>query len=343
MANSLLKRIKLLFTARGETAYADRLSNELEFYSACENVHDLPEIFHYWSNEHLLPKFLPFGFNHPEDFFLQQLSSACATGGQIRAISIGAGNCDAEVRISQQLLQQGISNFHIECLDINPSMLQRGAELAEEKGVSHHVSGVLGDFNNWKPDGKYQVVIANQSLHHVLELENLFNAIHGCMTEDGQFLVSDMIGRNGHLRWPEALETLQPFWQELPDSYRYNQLLRRQEDQYMDHDCSSESFEGVRAQDVLPLLADRFNFELFLPFGNIIFVFVDRPFGHNFDNNADWDKDFIDRVHARDEQGILSGELKPTQMTAVMCKAQVECRLSHPKLTPEFCIRDPGR
>jgi hypothetical protein len=68
-----------------------------------------------------------------------------------------------------------------------------------------------------------------------------------------------------------------------------------------------------------------------------------KEYGHNFDKNAGWGKAFIDRVHTRYEQGILSSELKPTQMAAVMCKSQVESQLLHPKLTPEFCIRDPGR
>lgn len=48
---------------------------------------------------------------------------------------------------------------------------------------------------------------------------------------------------------------------------------------------------------------------------------------------------FIDRVHARDEEGILSGELKPTQMLAVLRTCDVETQLLHPKLTPEFCVR----
>lgn len=338
-----IDRINAIFrghSVSGDTDYAKRLNNELDFFSDCENVHDLPEIFHYWSNKFLLPKFQPYGFVNPEDFFQKQIASFCASTDQVNVISIGAGNCDAEVRISRQLLSEGVENFHIECLDINPAMLERGAALAQNEAVGDHVGGILGDFNSWQPEKSYEIVIANQSLHHVVELENLFDAIHGAMSEKGRFLISDMIGRNGHLRWPEALKALQPFWEELPGSYRYNQLLRRQEDIYLDHDCSAESFEGVRAQDILPLLNERFNFELFLPFANIIFVFVDRPFGHNFDAKATWDQDFIDRVHARDEEGIMSGELKPTQMTAVLSKEPVESRLLHPKLTPGFCVRD---
>ena len=109
----------------------------------------------------------------------------------------------------------------------------------------------------------------------------------------------------------------------------------------MDWDHSVAGFEGVRAQDVLPLVVRRFRFELFLPFANLIDPFIDRAFGYNFDPAKDWDRNFIDRVHARDEQEILAGRIKPTHMFAVM-------RLSKPSrvsfwrgLTPEACVRQP--
>ena len=95
------------------------------------------------------------------------------------------------------------------------------------------------------------------------------------------------------------------------------------------------------AQDVLPLLVERFNFELFIPFANLIMVFIDRPFGHNFNAKANWDRGFIDRVNALDEAGILSGELKPTQMIAAMTCEQVETKLVHPRLTLKYCMRLP--
>ena len=259
---------------------------------------------------------------------------------EIRILSVGSGNGELEVGIVKALSDSGISNFSMECMDINQQMLDRAIGLAEEKGVKKYIKVNQSDFNEWKPEHQYHVVLANQSLHHVLHLEHLFDAIHEGLTHDGLFLTSDMIGRNGHMRWPEALEILQRLWDELPPRYKYNQLLKRQEDIFINHDCSTEGFEGIRAQDVLPLLVERFNFELFIPFANLILIFIDRAFGHNFDVNNKFDTDFIDRVHKIDEESILAGIIKPTQMLAVMTKSTVEeLKLTHPKLTPEFSIR----
>lgn len=217
-------------------------------------------------------------------------------------------------------------------------MLARGKAYSKENNVDTYITQVIGDFNNWIPDGKYDIVIANQSLHHVVNLEGLFDAIASSLVPNGRFMVSDMIGRNGHQRWPEAMAELIPFWDEMPESYKYNQLLKRYEAHFLDHDCSTEGFEGIRSQDILPLLIKRFNFDLFLPFANIIMVFIDRAFGHNFDSEADWDRDFIDRIHKTDVELISAGIITPTQMVASLCVEEVVTRKPG-HLTPQFCVK----
>ena len=138
-----------------------------------------------------------------------------------------------------------------------------------------------------------------------------------------------------------GIRTMQPFWNELPPAYRYNRLLDRDEPTFINHDCSTSGFEGIRAQDILPLLCERFGFEFFFSYGNIIFPFIDRSFGHNFQAGEDWDRDFIDRVHERDEQGMFAGELTPSSMLGVAIKGEVETKVRDSRLTPQACIRQP--
>jgi SAM-dependent methyltransferase len=323
--------------------YEARITAEREIYAEQEVVHDLPPIFHRWSHAHLLPMMQALGFSTVAELFAGAFERAYRERGhtgRARFASVGAGNCDAEVRLARELLERGCDYFVIECLELNPIMLERGAANARETGVERHVVGVEADFNRWEPDGTYDGVLANQAMHHVVELEALFDAIRNALAPSGRFVTSDMIGRNGHQRWPEARRIVDELWSELPPHYRYHHTLRRQEDEFLDWDCSQEGFEGIRAQDVLPLLVDRFHFETFLGFGNVIDVFIDRGFGPNFDPDGAWDLEFIDRVHARDIAGLRSGELKPTHLMAVMRTVPVA---GGPRvwdgLTPEFCVR----
>jgi SAM-dependent methyltransferase len=327
------------------TGYATKLAEEQDAYTEREVVHDLPPIFHYWSSTHLLPMMRAVGLESIEALFADAFETSYRErrhADPARFASIGAGNCDAETALARELVRRGCDDFVIDCLDLNPAMLARGMAHAREAGVERHLEAVETDFNSWKPARRYDGVLANQSLHHVLDLESLLDAVSTALTPEGRFVTSDMIGRNGHMRWPEARRIVDELWPELPPSYRFHHLLGRQEDEFMDWDCSTEGFEGIRAQDVLPLLVERFHFETFLGFGNVIDVFIDRGFGPNFDPEGSWDRDFIDRVHALDVEGMLAGELTPTHVMAVMRTTPVAggARVWR-DLTPERCVRSP--
>lgn len=335
-------RLRWLRRMFGRGYYRQRLAQEIQTYEDCLDVNELPEIFHYWSDRYVRPMLEAVGCANPDQFFARFIGAAATEAGQglnARFLSIGAGNCDTEVRVAKLLREQGATDFTIECLDINPTMLERGRELARHEGVGSFIETMVGDFNSWRPDKSYAAVMANQSLHHVVELEHLFDAVKDALLPEGRFVISDMVGRNGHARWPEALEAVHAFWRELPDAYRYNQALKRHEAIYRNWDCSSEGFEGIRSQDILPLLLRRFQAQVFVAFGNVIDVFVDRNFGHNFDAAADWDRDFIDRVHRFDEDGLAAGTLTPTHMLAVFGREQIGQPQWSRNLAPEQCVR----
>ncbi len=330
--------------AADDADYAARIATETSIFADQVEVHDLPPIFHYWSNTWLRPQIEAFGFSNPDQFFALYLQRACADATDstrtVHIASLGCGNCDTEVRVARLLVERDVRDFVIDCVDINPAMLERGRALAACAGVSAHIAASASDFNDWRPRRPYDAVLANQSLHHVVKLERLFAAIENALTPNGRFITSDMIGRNGHMRWPEAMRIVHEYWRELPDRYRWNVQLRRHEQLHEYWDCSNAGFEGIRAQDILPLLVKRFDFEFFFGYGNIIDPFIDRGFGPNFDANAEWDRSFIDRVHARDEAEIRTGRIKPTHMMAVMRKRPYAGeRLYRSGLAPECSVR----
>ncbi len=324
------------------TEYDARLAQEKQRFDAEICVHDLPEIFHYWSNTYLRPFINGFGYDSIDDFFVQEIAGTSRrAGAALTVVSVGCGDCDPEIRIALSLLARGVSDFRMLCLDISSGALERGRIRAREAGVADHLEMVVHDFNQGLPAGIFDVVMANQSLHHVVELERLYDAISAQLAPEGRLLVSDMIGRNGHMRWPEARALVDHVWEWLPPDYRFNWQLNRQEQSFMDWDCAQEGFEGVRAQDVLPLLLQRFSPRVFLAWGNIIDVFIDRGFGHNFASRSKWDLHFIDHVHAIDSQAIAEGSIKPTHLLARFQNEPGEC--VHPTgLTPQQAVRPPG-
>jgi SAM-dependent methyltransferase len=323
-------------------SYRDSLAKEQQIYENCVDVHGLPPIFHYWTSHHLLPKVQAFGFKSPSDMFAQHLEKACHAGRPSRFVSLGSGNCDLEIDLARTLQRHG-HDFILDCLDVNPAMLERGRLAAEQAGLSNRINFIASDLNSWQPDREYDAVVANQSLHHVVNLEALFDNVKRTLRPGGEFLISDMIGRNGHQRWPEALAVIHEFWSKLPPSYRYNQLLSCYEELYQSWDCSVEGFEGVRAQDILPLLIDRFHFHIFIPYGNVTDPFIDRAFGPHFDPASAWDRAFIDAVHRRDDAELASGRLTPTHMMAVLANEPISAPRFPAGLSPDRCVRAPDK
>jgi SAM-dependent methyltransferase len=324
-------------------AYASRLAAENRIYRDDTDVHSLPGIFHYWSNRYVRPKLEAFGFSTPEGMYRKYLGEQIERDPSRpkRFVSFGCGNCNLEIELALELRARGHSNFVIDCVDLNPAMLQRGRVSASQREITAHLNFVQADFNQWAPEHEYDSVIANQALHHVLNLEGLFAQIKSSLRPHGTLILSELVGRNGHQRWPEALRMVHEFWRKLPPSYRFNRKLQRYEEMYRNYDCSGDGFEGIRSQDILPLLLGNFHFQLFVTFANLIEPFVDRAFGPNFDPDAPWDRSFIDAVHQRDEEEFAAGRLKPTHILAVLGKDPSVPTLCHPPLTPEFSVRNP--
>jgi SAM-dependent methyltransferase len=330
-----------------DNTYNRKLDQELANYRNMEEVHYLPPIAGYWAANHLVPIARQFGFSTITQFYcdyIVKFRTASLPDGTMHILSIGAGNCDQEINIAGQLRESGHDNFVIECVDINPDMLDRGCKAAEAQDMTGHFRFVCTDITSLDFLGQPHVVIANQSLHHMLELELLFDRIAANLHPQGFFLTHDMIGRNGHQRWPEALRYVEQLWAGLPDRYKFNHQLKRVDRDFVNWDCSGEGFEGIRAQDILPLMVDRFEFDLFLAYGNLIDIFVDRGYGPNFSVDSPEDCRYIDNVHFMDQLLLELGDIKPTHVLAAMkLKGAGAVLKFHRNLSPAFCVRQPDQ
>jgi ubiquinone/menaquinone biosynthesis C-methylase UbiE len=327
--------------------YNERLRVEIERYAKVENVHDLPAIFHVWSTRYVTPKVeevLSTSLKAIEEFYAIYIRRYAEENPSdpVTIASIGAGNGDFEVRIAKILKSLGVERFRFQCMDVNPAMLERGREAAAKENLADHFEFLEIDVSKWSPLKPIPIVMAHHSLHHILELETTFANVKRAIGANGYFLSCDMIGRNGHMRWPEALEIVHDIWRTMPDRYKYNHQLKRFEELYENWDCSTEGFEGIRAQDILPLLVKLFKFEAFVAFGNISDLFVDRGFGHNLSPSNEEDVAFINRIGELNDTLISEGKIKPTQMIAVMRAGETRPCRYYLHWTPEFCVRVPS-
>ena len=154
-----------------------------------------------------------------------------------------------------------------------------------------------------------------------------------------------MIGRNGHMRWPETLQRVEEVWATLPEVKKFHWQFKETHHEFVNWDCTYEGFEGVRAQDILPLLLQRFSFAAFAACGGFIDPFVERGYGLNYDPDNPEDRDFIDRLAAENDALLEAGTIKPTMMFADMVKKRPQGSNATTRIagarTPYFCVRNP--
>lgn len=321
-----------------------RTEQELATFNNQEVVHALPKIQSYWSEKFLRPKFAAIGFDGMWDFYVKSILQLRLyfKNETLRIISIGSGNCDVEIELAKRLMQQGEKKFQIECIDINEQMLRRGQERSRAMSLSPFFVFRCCPITemNYAPRTVH-CWFANQSLHHILALEDLFSIVCDSLAERGILIMGDMIGKNGHTFWPESLFFINMLWNCIDDEKKLDVRKNWVDLIYPNIDHSSVGFEGIRSQDILPLICERLHPISFIGFSSIIRPFISRSYGPNYDPTDPADCLFIDFVARLDDQLIHQGICKPTQCFGVFgldFSASSRC-YSH--WTPEFCVRNP--
>jgi SAM-dependent methyltransferase len=323
--------------------YSSRAEAQIRQYEAQPEIHDLPAIFHLWSNSFLALRMRSvFGTSDTAEFYAGFILESFERTGILRVVSIGAGDASIEISVANALRARGAAGFRIHCLELSPVLVERAEQAVRQNGLTGEVFLQVCDINQWRPDAIYGAVMAHHSLHHIVELEHLFAAIDTALAAEGLFVTQDIIGRNGHMRWPESLAAIEHIWRQLPIRFKYNHALRRLEREFDNWDCSTEGFEGIRAQDILPLCVDRFKFRRFLGWGGLMEVFTDRGFGPNFDPADPFDREILRRTQLLEDRLIDTGSIKPSAMAAVMAKRASEPPIVFRQRTPEFCLRPPN-
>jgi len=306
-----------------ERDYSDRVKSELDFYEDQESVHDFPESQHYINENHLRPLLVdrfPYGRFDEMVLHFYRLMKEWIPDRPLKVLSLGSGNCDFEINL---VVENGL-DCYVHCLELNLRMLDRAAESAKEKGVSRQFRFMNADANELSLGEEYDLVIAYYALHHFVALEHIFEQVHNALMPHSLFLVNDMIGRNGHLFWDSTLEFCRRIWNLLPKDMKYNHQLREQSTVREQWDCAQEGFEGIRAQDILPLLDRYFNFLDFAPFYAFVNRFTDRDYGPNFNPENPLHRAFLDLIWQLDNHCCANRLLKPTQMMACVVRKDVQ-------------------
>jgi ubiquinone/menaquinone biosynthesis C-methylase UbiE len=240
------------------------------------------------------------------------------TSGPVKILSLGSGPGGAEINMAHKFVD---SNYDMECIDLNENLLSMGQTKADKEGLK--LKFIQQDINSISLSAdNYDVIFAHAALHHMVNLEHILSEINKSMKNNGEFIVYDIIARNGMRMWDETREIANKVFSLLPSKYRYYSLARNQQ-KYLaelpDRDLSTTGFECIRSQDLYPILKKSFKVKLEVEGFCFARRFFDHGFGDNYDIDRNpFDKAIADTIIRLDEEYESLHHLKPESIFLVL-------------------------
>jgi 2-polyprenyl-3-methyl-5-hydroxy-6-metoxy-1,4-benzoquinol methylase len=199
----------------------------------------------------------------------------------IKALSVGCGFGRIERRLRRRDFCQLIHG-----VDVAESAIEAARKTADAEGLQG-LTYVVADLNTAEfPIETYDTVYAHASLHHVFRLEHLFDQIKQTLKPGGLFVVYEYIGPS-QMQFPRRdLELADIFLKVIPE--RYRKLQRRDGTKKkavrlsLDMMNSSDPSEGIRATEIVPLIASRFEIRHFRYIGGTLLLLIFNEIAGNF-------------------------------------------------------------
>ena len=198
---------------------------------------------------------------------------AAACGG--RALEVGCG--DGELALA--LARRGL---RVTGIDLSEARIATARAAARAAGDGDNPRFIAGDLNIMPlPPGPFDVVLARDALHHIVELDALLERIDSVLAPAGRLMVFDFCGMVQAMRWCSAalyvlLPTDVPYNEKWRLRHRARPFLASQREKRAALERGAGSalhaeapFEGISQEAIAPSIAARFEIvehRTFLPF-----------------------------------------------------------------------------
>jgi 2-polyprenyl-3-methyl-5-hydroxy-6-metoxy-1,4-benzoquinol methylase len=199
----------------------------------------------------------------------------------IKALSVGCG-----FGVIERALRRHDFCQLIHGVDVAENAIESARKTAQTEGLDG-LSYEVADLNTAKfPSETYDVVYAHASLHHIFQLEHILDEIKQTLKPGGLFIAYEYIGPS-QMQFPRRdLELADVFLNAIPERYRKFQKRRGIKKEAfrasLDTMNSSDPSEGIRASEIVPLIASRFEIRHFRYVGGTLLLLVFNEIAGNF-------------------------------------------------------------
>jgi hypothetical protein len=159
-------------------------------------------------------------------------------------------------------------------------------------------------------------------LHHVFQLEHLLDQIKRTLKPGGLFVVQEYVGPS-QMQFPrEHLSLADVFLKAIPKRYRQMQdgrIKERAARLSLDTMNRSDPSEAIRASEIVPLVASRFEVRHFRYIGGTLLLLIFNQIARNFKEDDSEIKPLVDALIALDDFTI-DNKVLPSYHVYMVCK-----------------------
>jgi len=244
-----------------------------------------------------------------------------------RGLSLGCGTGAAD----RQAIQAGLCRF-IDGIDISQSSIEAAKKEAFKAGISDRLQYSVSNLNSIKlPRGYYDFALCVGSLHHIENLEHIFNEIRTSLKPNAYVFINEYVGPS-RLQWTEKqLDILNRVWEIMPLEYRKaGPIFPVNKEELSKVDPS----EAVRSAEIIPLIYNTFEVVAHIEYGGSFLM----PFWNQgiipdiFLDNPNIDKQVIVKLLCVIDELVRGENILPS------CYVQIVAQNSPPKSGRPVCL-----
>ena len=210
--------------------------------------------------------------------------------GTKHCLSLGCGSGALE----RQVRRLAVCDT-IDAIDIAQSAIEEARRLQQEQnitGINYYQANIE---NIRLPVNRYDAVFSSSTVHHIRNLEGLFEQIKGAMKESGFFIMAEYVGPSQFQFTDKVIDIINGILQTLPSAYkkltsdptRTKEFFVRVTRQYMN---ANDPSEAARSDEIILLLSSYFKIVERRDYGGTILHMLLQDIIANFNHDDEKDR-----------------------------------------------------
>lgn len=236
----------------------------------------------------------------------------------LRALSIGCGTG------KRVLIWVGLGDYSlVDAIDISKARIEKAIAAAREEGYGNIIRYQAANiFDVDLPESSYDVVFAEQALHHLSPLKELLLRIDRWLSPGGLFVLNEFVGPT-RFQWTDRqLEAVNALLSLIPDRYKKlpdgKGTKRGAFRPSRLHMMLNDPSEAVESSNIIPYLNEIFEILEFREYGGTVLHPLFANIAHNFIGDEPEAKRWL-RVLFEVEDLLLAGEGLASDFAVAIC------------------------